>query len=287
VGEDIKSYDDLAGGLRSDNLTILGLARKLAAQVTRPPIPSEAAQHQEWAASERSRLQDDIRYRPVNVKRPWPEFDTFHNQVESVSYRFEMSNELSATGVWLKETSTPERAPLTLVLNDKGVRAAGEQAWDQLPEVADRIERGEQVLALDLVFTGDAAPERPARFTNMIYAVGERPLGLEAAQLIALAHWAKENWQAPRVRLESTGMRNQVAALVASALEPDLFSAEEIHAGMRSLRYLFDNPVAYGDAPDLFCLDLYRDFDLDQLTALSAPTKISMGDYLELTPKTN
>jgi hypothetical protein len=82
-------------------------------------------------------------------------------------------------------------------------------------------------------------------------------------------------------------MRNQVASLVASALEPDLFSAVEIHAGMRSLRYLFDNPVTYGDAPDLFCLDLYRDFDLDQLTALSAPTKILMRDYLELTAKTN
>jgi hypothetical protein len=120
----------------------------------------------------------------------------------------------------------------------------------------------------------------------MINSVGERPLGLEAAQLIALAHWAKEQWKAPRVRLESTGMRSQVVSLIASALMPDLFSAVEIHGGMRSLRYLFDNPVTYADAPDLFCLDLYRDFDLDQLTALSAPTKIIERDYLELTSKT-
>jgi hypothetical protein len=121
----------------------------------------------------------------------------------------------------------------------------------------------------------------------MITSVGERPLGLEAAQLIALAGWAKEYWNAPRVRLESTGMRSQVVALIASALMPDLFSTVEIHGGMRSLRYLFDNPVTYADAPDLFCLDLYRDFDLDQLTALAAPTKIIERDYLELTPKAN
>jgi hypothetical protein len=228
-----------------------------------------------------------VRYRPVTVKRPWPEFDTFDNQVESLSSRFEMSNELSATGVWLKEIPTPAQAPLTLVLNDKGVHAAGEEAWDRMPEVADRIERGEQVLVLDLVFTGDAAPQKPGRFTNMITSVGERPLGLEAAQLIALAGWAKEYWNAPRVRLESTGMRSQVVALIASALMPDLFSTVEIHGGMRSLRYLFDNPVTYADAPDLFCLDLYRDFDLDQLTALAAPTKIIERDYLELTPKAN
>jgi dienelactone hydrolase len=286
VGDDIKSYDELAGGLPSDNLTILGLARKLAAEVTRTTIPSDPAQRQEWSASGRSRLHDVVRYRPVTVKRPWPEFDSYDNQVESLSYRFEMSNELSATGVWLKEIPTPAQAPLTLVLNDKGVHAAGEEAWDRLPEVADRIERGEQVLVLDLVFTGDSAPPGPTRYTNMINSVGERPLGLEAAQLIALAHWAKEQWKAPRVRLESTGMRSQVVSLIASALMPDLFSAVEIHGGMRSLRYLFDNPVTYADAPDLFCLDLYRDFDLDQLTALSAPTKIIERDYLELTSKT-
>jgi hypothetical protein len=75
--------------------------------------------------------------------------------------------------------------------------------------------------------------------------------------------------------------------LIASALVPDLFASVEIHGGMHSLRYLFDNPVTYGDAPDLFCLDLYRDFDLDQLKALSGPTKIIERDYLELTAKAN
>jgi dienelactone hydrolase len=287
VGSDLKSFDELAGGLPSNSLTILGLARKMAGELTRPPIPSEPAQWREWSASGRSRLQSIVRYHPVTVKRLWPEFDTFHNQVESLSYRFEMSNELSATGVWLKEIPTPAPAPLTLVLNDKGAHAAGKEVWDRMPEVADRIERGEQVLVLDLVFTGDAAPQDPARYTNMINSVGERPLGLEAAQLIALARWAKEHWNAPRIRLEGTGKRSQVVSLIASALMPDLFSAVEIHAGMRSLRYIFDNPVTYGDAPDLFCLDLYRDFDLDQLAALSAPTKIVERDYLELASKTN
>ena len=35
VGEDVKSYSDLAVGLPKDNLTILGLARKLADGITR------------------------------------------------------------------------------------------------------------------------------------------------------------------------------------------------------------------------------------------------------------
>jgi len=287
VGDDIKSYDELAGGLPSDNLTILGLARKLAGEITHAPIPSEPAQRQEWATSARRQLHSVVRYHPVTEKQPGPEFDTFSNQLQSISYRFEMSNELSATGVWMKEMPTPAGAPLTIVLNDKGARAAGVETWDSLPEVADRLERGEQVLLLDIVFTGEAAPKRPGRFTSMLNSVGERPLGMEAAQLIALARWAKEYWHAPRLRVESTGLRSQMVSLIASALVPDLFSSVEIHGGMHSLRYLFDNPVTYADAPDVFCLDFYRDFDLDQLKALAAPTRIMERDYLELTAKAN
>jgi hypothetical protein len=110
---------------------------------------------------------------------------------------------------------------------------------------------------------------------------------MQAAQLTALARWAETYWKAPRIRLEATGMRSQVAALVAAALEPRLFSEIEIHSGMRSLSYLFDQPVTYSEAPELFCLDFYRDFDIDRLAALASPTKIVQRAFLELTPKKN
>ena len=106
-----------------------------------------------------------------------------------------------------------------------------------------------------------------------LYATGDRPLGIEVAHLIALANWLKHQG-AGQIRLESTGIRNQVVALVASAMEPSLFSEIVIHSGMPSLRYLIDTPVKYGEAPDLFCLDLYKFTDLDRLAALSAPTTV-------------
>ena len=43
---------------------------------------------------------------------------------------------------------------------------------------------------------------------------------------------------------------------------------------MRSLGHLLDTPVAFRAAPELFCLDLYRDFDIDRLAALAEPTKV-------------
>ncbi len=49
-----------------------------------------------------------IHYHPVTVSHLMRISNIHHDQVESMSYRFEMSNGLSATGVWLKEVQVPE-----------------------------------------------------------------------------------------------------------------------------------------------------------------------------------
>jgi hypothetical protein len=138
------------------------------------------------------------------------------------------------------------------------------------------------VLVVDLVFTGDAAPDGPLLlFPEMLAASGSRALGLEAAQLIALGNWGRDKWHAPSVRIESTGIRSQVEALVAAALAPRLFSEASVHEGMHSLRYLLDKPVSYEDFPDLFCLDLYKEFDLDRIIAVAEPTRVVEHDFVE------
>jgi len=71
-------------------------------------------------------------------------------------------------------------------------------------------------------------------------------------------------------------MRNQVVSLLAAALEPALFSEVVIREGIPSLRHLVDKPVKFEDAPDLFCLDLYKSTDLDRLIALAAPAVVKM-----------
>ncbi len=51
---------------------------------------------------------------------------------------------------------------------------------------------------------------------------------------------------------------------------------------MHSLSYLMEEPVEYKDAPDLFCLDLYKEFDLDRLRALAEPTEIIQREFVEV-----
>ena len=109
----------------------------------------------------------------------------------------------------------------------------------------------------------------------MLATTGERALGIEAAQLIGLAQWMKKNFGSQKIQIESAGIRNQVAALTAADMEPTLFSEIAIREGMPSLRYLLDTPVKFESAPDLFCLDLYKEFDIDRLAMLAEPAKVT------------
>jgi hypothetical protein len=167
----------------------------------------------------------------------------------------------------MKAIAATAPSQATIVLHDEGKAAAA-------ADVSERVNRGELVLAADLLLTGDAAPQRPgpSAYTQLISTVGERPLGLEAAQLIALAEWLRP--QGAKVRIETSGIRTQTVALVAAALRPGLFSEVVVRKGMRSFSHLLETPVEYHAAPDLFCLDLYKEYDLSALAKLAAPTSV-------------
>jgi hypothetical protein len=130
----------------------------------------------------------------------------------------------------------------------------------------------ERVLALDLLLTGDAAPDAPWEYSALLATTGQRPLGIEAGQLIATTDWLRQLASSSAVRLETIGIRSQAVALVAATLEPTLFSGIVVRKGMDSLGYLLEAAVPYRQAPDLFCLNLYREFDLDTLAALATPS---------------
>lgn len=283
VGQDVNTYSELAAGLPANNLTILGLARQFASKLQHPAIPATDAERQAWAQNERATLGNVVNYQPVTVEHPWYMSDADHNTVKSISFRFALSNGLSATGVWIKSEWAPDGAPMTVIINDGGREGADKEMWDNYPEVGYAVERGDQVLVLSLLFTGDGNPagRDAAEFAYMMNAVGAPPLGLEAAQLIGITQWAQQLWRPSRVTLESSGYRMQVVSLVAGALEPKLFEKITIHQGMHSLSYILDEAVSAGRVPDMFCRDLYKDFDLNMLAAMANPTTVSESDYVE------
>ena len=82
------------------------------------------------------------------------------------------------------------------------------------------------------------------------------------------------------MQVETNGVRNQLIAMTAAAIAPDEFSAVVSRNAITTLSYLIDKPVPFRSAPELYCLDLYRYFDIDTLEALAAPGKISTVNTL-------
>ncbi len=296
AGVPVRSRDELAGGVPADNLTILDLARRLATEVRREAIPTEPAARESWRTSQQRRLADVLRFEAPVLTNAWRLWSTHRFEVESVSYRFEFDNALGAVAVWLKAVRSPAAAPATIVLHDQGRRAAA-------AVITDRVNAGEQVLALDVLLLGEMIPEpldvsdpelvdplsvlrsrRGATNAALLLAtVGERALGIEIGQLLAVADWFKRTSGQADLRLETTGIRSQVIALAAAALRPQAFTAIVAHEAMPGLDHVLDAPVRFSDAPDLFCLDLYKYFDLDRLQIIAAPTRITTPDESEPT----
>jgi hypothetical protein len=104
---------------------------------------------------------------------------------------------------------------------------------------------------------------------------GDRSLGLEVAQLLAFTEWVRSSTRSSHVQVVTDGIRNQTIALIAAAIEPDTFSNIENHNAMKSFAYLLDKPVPLRSAPELFCLDLYKDFDIGSISALAPSVKIT------------
>ena len=259
ASSELRGAEELVVGLPADNLTILDLARRIAAEFDRAAMAPEAG---------RARLTQVVRYRPAQIDAAWLVATTKQRGVESASYLLRTSDGLSASAVWLKALSSKDDAPATIVLDDAGRGQTGNEA-------AERLNRGEQVLALDIALLGEAWSERETRrLQQNLNGLGERPIGIEAAELLAAARWLSARSAPPRIRVETRGIRSQLVALVAAALEPSAFSEIVLRDGMKSLGQVLDKPVEYLDAPDLFCLDLYREFDIDSLGALAAPTVV-------------
>ena len=268
---EIFTPQQLAGNLPKDNLTIAGLARKLGVQIHRASIPP-VRERGAWVISQREQLKSITRYSAVSVDAAWKLISTKHLALQSFAYRFDFSNSLSGTGIWVASRSADSDAPLTIVLNDKGYKAAAQ-------DVVERINRGDQALAFEPLFFGSTSPDEtdPAYWEMLVASRGDRAIGLEVGQLVATAKLFRMSTGPNKIRLVTNGIRSQVVALAAVVLEPDLFSEIESKNAMSSLSYLLNAPVPYRTAPDLFCLDLYKYFDIDTLAILAFPVKVTIA----------
>jgi hypothetical protein len=260
VDGEVKSVEELTVGLPNNNLTILDLARRFASEIQRETRSPEDA---------RAKLRTLTRYKPVKVEQSWMVDSSKSKGLETRSYQLLFDNGLSAAAVWLKSITAPDNAPVTVAINDEGRKALSS-------DVSERVNRGEQVLALDLLFTGEGKPQKPGAFTYtlLLTSIGDRPIGMEAAQLVGATQWLTQKAGVQSARIEASGMRSELTSLTSAALTSGMYSELVVRNGLSSFGSLLDKPIKLREAPDMFCLDLYKVFDVDMIAALGPPVRI-------------
>ncbi len=102
----------------------------------------------------------------------------------------------------------------------------------------------------------------------LMECTGQRALGHQVAQVLALAEAAALATGGGRVRLVSHGTRTGAVALLAAALEPQRFASLTSHNHLASLISLVETYERYETLPALFCFGLLEVADLPDLIPL-------------------
>jgi len=135
-----------------------------------------------------------------------------------------------------------------------------------------------RVVAVDPFYFGESKiRERDFLYALLVAAVGDRPLGLQASQVAAVAHWSVAEHKRP-VTLVACGPRSSTFALVAAALEPNVIGAVELHNPLGSLKEVIEASWAVNEKPELFCFGLLEAFDVKHVAALVAPRPLVLVD---------
>jgi hypothetical protein len=133
---------------------------------------------------------------------------------------------------------------------------------------------GQRVLAVDPWYFGESKMEKDWLWALMIATIGERPLGLEASQVAAVARWASDGGKPVPVTVGAVGPRTSLIALTAAGLEEAAIGKVELQGSLGSLKQVVETNGVITAAPEQFCFGLLEAFDVKQMTALVAPRPV-------------
>jgi len=125
---------------------------------------------------------------------------------------------------------------------------------------------GVNTFAADIFDTGENSYTVERKM--LLECAGHRLLGIQVAQILALASWAKEQAPSGSLHLTAAGYAMSTAALIAAALQPERFNHITLFNILGTLRSLFDWAEKYEQRQSLFCFGLLEVCDLPDLLPL-------------------
>jgi hypothetical protein len=169
--------------------------------------------------------------------------------------------------------SGPAPKGRAIVLVDEG-RARGARVARRL------LDDGKAVTLFDPLFVGESrVPTHDWTWAILVSAVGERPLGLQVAEIIALARALRaETGEVPT--LTAVGPRTSLMALVAAALAKDDVAGVELTDPLETLHALPVETLMPQQAPELYTFGLLSKLDVGDIAALVAPRPVHVTSGL-------
>ncbi len=255
---EIKTKAQLDVPLPADNLDFNKLALALSGKLPRDAMIPTGDALKKWQQARRAKLREIVRAKDYTVAAERAGTEE-KDGVKAVFWRLRLADEWTVPAV---ELTRGAAKGTVIVIADGGRKSAG-------AEIERHLAAGKRVLAVDPFYFGESKiATKDFLFALLIASVGDRPLGLQASQLGAVARWAQKDFQAP-VSLASVGPRTGVIALVTAALEPNAIASIETANPLDSLHEVIEKNWGVNQFPELFCFGLLEQFDMPQLRALA------------------
>jgi hypothetical protein len=264
--DEVKTKEQLAVPLPEENLDLHKLAMDLAKSLPRQgELPKEKQGARVWQDQRREAVRQSVQYKQYTVAQQSAESET-KGDTEATFLRLRIGDSWTVPAVKLRRG---EPKGTTIVVADGGRQSAAE-AVERL------LAAGQTVVAIDPFYVGESKiPQKDFLFALLVSAIGDRPLGLQASQIAAVARWLKSEagGKGERVTIVSQGARSSLYALVAAALEPAIDRAE-LNGSYGSLKEVLEQNLTVDKTPELFCFGLLEATDIKQLVALAAPREV-------------
>ena len=279
---EIRSPAALSVPLPEGNLDFRSLALKLAAGPSGEavfPVDERLSTDTEWQRTRRRQLWRVVRPYADRASNEDLEKET-RGKYRGGPAKIRIGQTWTVPGTWIDVAGADRRSVLAIVVADAG--RAGAAA-----EVLRQLDAGRAVLAVDPFHLGESnVGPRGWLYAILTAALGERPLGLQAGQILSIARAFRQNYDVPgfgpgRVIVSAVGPRSSLAALVAAAMGEEDIQEVHLRGGLASLREPIEAATTAERAPELFAFGLYREFDVLQLAGLVAPRPVSVYNPTE------
>ncbi|NOX56360.1 MAG: hypothetical protein GXP27_18330 [Planctomycetes bacterium] len=263
---EVKTAEELNVPLPADNRDFHALAVQLSRSLPVKPARGPSAQQPlaDWQRDRRQVLRKLVRVTEADVRAERVKEEAMPGG-RVVLWKLEVADTWTVPAVEL----IPDRPrSAALVFADSGRKATTEH-------VAALLHAGRRVVAIDPFYLGESKiTQRDFLYALLVAAIGERPLGIQASQVAAIARWMAKDRDIGAVELVAVGRRSSLAAMVAAALEEKAIGHVTLWDGLLTLKEIIDRDLTVREAPELFCFGLLAQFDVPQLVALITPRTV-------------